>query len=52
MIPPLPAGVVEDEVNSKDWVIRRALALRVNLHKDVNFDSYQGTEETSRRIKV
>jgi isopenicillin N synthase-like dioxygenase len=52
VIPPLPAGVVEDEVNSKDWVSRRALALRVNLHKDINFDSYQGTEQTSRRIKV
>jgi isopenicillin N synthase-like dioxygenase len=40
LIPPLPAGVVEDEVNSKDWVSRRALALRVNLHKDINFDSF------------
>ncbi|EED22981.1 oxidoreductase, 2OG-Fe(II) oxygenase family, putative [Talaromyces stipitatus ATCC 10500] len=52
VIPPLPEGVVEEDVSSKDWVIRRALANRTNLHDKVNMESALGTEKISRRIKV
>ncbi|KAL1967987.1 hypothetical protein VTN77DRAFT_2404 [Rasamsonia byssochlamydoides] len=51
-IPPLPADVVEEEVNSKDWIIRRALGRRVDLHEKIDFDKGAGTEQQSRRIKV
>lgn len=52
VIPPLPDGVVEEEVNSKDWIIRRALGNRTNLHDKVDLESARGTEQISRRIKV
>jgi hypothetical protein len=52
VIPPLPEGVVEEDVNSKDWIIRRALANRTNLHDKVDLESARGTEQISRRIKV
>jgi isopenicillin N synthase-like dioxygenase len=51
-IPPLPQGVVEEDINSKDWIIRRALGHRVALHKDVDFEKTMGTEQQSRRIYV
>jgi hypothetical protein len=54
MIPPLPDGEEEEEVKSKEWIIRRALAHRVNLQKDAasaaaNWDSGLGTEQKSQR---
>lgn len=52
VIPPLPEGVVEEDVNSKDWIIRRALANRTNLHDKVDMEKAKGTEQISRRIKV
>lgn len=51
VIPPLADDEVEEEINSKDWIIRRALAHRVNLNKDaaVDWDKVKGTEEKSQR---
>jgi len=54
MIPPLADGEVEEEVMSKDWIIRRALAHRVNNNKDAasaaaDWDKGLGTESKSQR---
>jgi hypothetical protein len=50
VIPPLADGEEEEEINSKDWIIRRALAHRVNLGKGGDdWDSVKGTEEKSQR---
>lgn len=49
-IPPLPEGVVEEDINSKDWINRRALGSRVALHKEIDFDKFKGTEQQSRRL--
>jgi isopenicillin N synthase-like dioxygenase len=55
MIPPLADGEEEEEeVKSKDWIIRRALGHRVILHKDAalaaaNWDKSLGTEQKSQR---
>jgi hypothetical protein len=46
MVPPLPDGVKEDEINSKDWIIRRALGNRVGTPK---VEKLEGTENMSRR---
>ncbi|KAJ5701778.1 hypothetical protein N7488_009326 [Penicillium malachiteum] len=40
---------VEEEVCSKDWIIRRALGRRVDLGKEIDFERAAGTEERSRR---
>jgi hypothetical protein len=45
-------GQSEEEVNSKDWIIRRALGRRVDRVNDVDFEKSAGTEQLSRRIKV
>lgn len=47
-IPPLAEGEQEEKINSKDWIIRRALGHRVNHYKG-DWDSVQGTEKQSRR---
>ena len=51
MIPPLEEGATEEEINSKDWIIRRALGHRIDLFgKDASdFDRIQGTERISQR---
>jgi isopenicillin N synthase-like dioxygenase len=51
VIPPLAAGVVEDQVTSKDWIIRRALSSRPALHGKEAFDlsKGRGTEAISQR---
>lgn len=51
IIPPLAEDEVEEEIDSKSWIIRRALAHRVNLNKDaaVDWDKVKGTEEKSQR---
>jgi isopenicillin N synthase-like dioxygenase len=54
MIPPLADGEEEEEVKSKDWIIRRALGNRVVLHKDAasaaaDWDKSLGTEQKSQR---
>lgn len=51
-VPPLPPGAEEEEINSKDWIIRRALGHRVDLHQKIDFDKSLGTELKSRRIAV
>jgi isopenicillin N synthase-like dioxygenase len=54
MIPPLAQGVVEDEVRSKDWIIRRALGSRPHIVGDKAFDwNYaRGSEEQSKRANA
>jgi hypothetical protein len=52
LIPSLEEDQVEEEINSKDWIIRRALGLRVDLDRDIDFEKAAGTEQVSRRIKV
>jgi hypothetical protein len=51
VIPALADGEVEEEINSKSWIIRRALAHRVNLNKEaaIDWDKVKGTEEKSQR---
>jgi isopenicillin N synthase-like dioxygenase len=51
MIPPLEKDEVEEEVNSKDWIIRRALGHRIALMdgKKIDFDKAAGTEAKSQR---
>lgn len=52
LIPPLEKDQVEEEINSKDWIIRRALGRRVDLAKEIDYEKSAGTEQMSRRIKV
>lgn len=51
LIPPLEKDEVEEEINSKDWVIRRALGNRHELHGKAAFgnDRNKGTESKSQR---
>ncbi|RAK93869.1 oxidoreductase [Aspergillus costaricaensis CBS 115574] len=51
-IPALGEGVVEEEISSKDWVIRRALGRRVDLGRPVDYEKAAGTEGVSRRLGV
>ncbi|CEJ58479.1 hypothetical protein PMG11_07133 [Penicillium brasilianum] len=52
LIPPIEDDQAEEEINSKDWIIRRALGRRVDLVKNIDFEKSAGTEQMSRRIKV
>lgn len=52
LIPSLDEDQVEEEINSKDWIIRRALGRRVDLDRDIDFEKAAGTEQMSRRIRV
>lgn len=52
LIPAMEDGQTEEEINSKDWIIRRALGRRVDRVNDLNFEKSAGTEQLSRRIKV
>ena len=51
-IPPLPEGVVEEDINSKDWIIRRALNNRIALNKEIDYERGAGTEVQSQRLYV
>ncbi|GKZ24016.1 hypothetical protein AbraIFM66951_010514 [Aspergillus brasiliensis] len=51
-IPALGEGVVEEEISSKDWVIRRALGKRVDLGRPVDYEKALGTEGVSRRLET
>ncbi|KAL1954382.1 hypothetical protein VTO42DRAFT_1248 [Malbranchea cinnamomea] len=51
-IPSLPEGVVEEDINSKDWIIRRALNNRVALHKTIDYERGIGTELQDQRLYV
>ncbi|KAL5051949.1 hypothetical protein BDW71DRAFT_202090 [Aspergillus fruticulosus] len=50
-IPKLEEGVVEEIINSKDWIIRRALGRRVDV-PDIEYDKSAGTEMLSRRLRA
>jgi isopenicillin N synthase-like dioxygenase len=50
-IPALDEGVVEEYINSKDWIIRRALGRRVDV-PEVDYEKSAGTEVLSRRLKA
>lgn len=52
MIPALGEDVEEEVVNSRDWIIRRALGKRVKVPEGIDVHKAMGTEEISRRIKV
>lgn len=54
MIPPLAENEVEDEVKSKDWIIRRALGSRPGVvgDKAYDWDKARGTEDKSKRAHV
>ncbi|EXJ74790.1 uncharacterized protein A1O5_01486 [Cladophialophora psammophila CBS 110553] len=52
MIPPLEKDAVEEEINSQDWILRRALGHRIELFgKDSasDFEKTRGTEAISQR---
>ncbi|KAJ5492392.1 Oxoglutarate/iron-dependent dioxygenase [Penicillium expansum] len=51
-IPVMEDGQSDEEINSKDWIIRRALGRRVDCVKDLDFEKSAGTEQLSRRIKA
>lgn len=50
-IPELGEGVVEEVINSKDWVLRRGLGRRSNL-PSIDFDKTDGTETMNRLVQV
>lgn len=52
IIPPLVDGHVEEDINSKDWIMRRALGRRVDLGREIDYEKSSGTEQMSQRIKV
>lgn len=51
VIPPIPDGEVEDQVKSKDWILRRALGSRPAVVGDKAYDleSSRGTESIAKR---
>ncbi|PGG95268.1 hypothetical protein AJ79_10157 [Helicocarpus griseus UAMH5409] len=52
-IPPLAPGEEEEEIKSKDWIIRRALGNRVALHGEkIDYEESLGTEMISRRAYI
>ncbi|KAL4887605.1 hypothetical protein BJY04DRAFT_204447 [Aspergillus karnatakaensis] len=50
-IPEMEAGIVEEDINSKDWIIRRALGRRIDV-PDIEYEKSAGTEMLSRRLKA
>lgn len=52
LIPVIEEGQVEEEINSKDWIIRRALGRQAKFAASIDFEKSAGTEQISRRIKV
>jgi hypothetical protein len=50
-IPRIQDDQGEEEINSKDWIIRQAFRARVDLVDDIDYES-AGTEQISMRIKV
>lgn len=51
LIPELGGEGEEEEINSKDWVLRRALGRRGDV-ESVDFEKSVGTEIVSRRVRV
>ncbi|KAI9877537.1 MAG: hypothetical protein M1830_003618 [Pleopsidium flavum] len=52
VIPPLGEGVVEEEICSKDWILRRAIGKRVGVFKPEEWEKGQGTEKLSQRSSL
>lgn len=52
VIPPLVGGAKEEEVNAKDWIIRRAISKRVGHFKEDEWERSQGTERISARSRI
>lgn len=52
-IPPLAENTTEDEVTSKDWILRRAMGSRPTVHGKDAFDlsRSRGTEGLSQRVQ-
>ena len=49
VIPPLPQDRVEEEITSKEWILRRAMGKRVgNFQGEEHWDRMQGTEASSK----
>lgn len=51
-IPPLPEGVTEENIRSKDWIIRRGLGNRADLHQKIDYEKNMGTELQSQRLSA
>ncbi len=49
VVPVLGEGEVEEEICSKDWILRRAIGKRVGMFKPGEWDKFQGTEKQSQR---
>lgn len=52
VIQPLADGEEEEEVDAKDWIIRRAISKRMGNFKDVEWERNQGTERVSARSRI
>ncbi|KAL2862348.1 putative oxidoreductase, 2OG-Fe(II) oxygenase family [Aspergillus lucknowensis] len=50
-IPALKEGVQEEDIKSKDWIIRRALGRRIDV-PGTDYEKSVGTESLSRRLKA
>ena len=52
VIPPLAEGDEEEEINAKDWIIRRALKKRVGSFNEEAWERNQWTEKISARSRI
>lgn len=52
VIPELGEGEVDEEVSSKDWIIRRAMTKRTMVYKQGNWDKATGTERLSAKSRM
>ena len=52
VIPPLAEGDEEEEINAKDWILRRALKKRVGNFKEEEWERNQWTERISARSRI
>ena len=52
VIPELGEGEIDEEVNSKDWITRRAMTKRTMVYKQGDWEKTTGTEKASTRSKL
>ena len=52
VIPELGDGEEEEEINAKDWIIRRAISKRVGHFKEGEWEKHMGTEKMSARSRI
>ena len=50
IIPPLGEDGVEENITSKDWIIKRAISRRVVNFKQEDWEKSQGTEKASSKL--